>query len=243
MSKRDPFLAPQVESRRGGPAKQPLSRGAIVSEGLRQLRTGGESLSLRKVAAALETGPASLYAYVEDLDELRALVLDHALKDVALGGTAGAWRERVNAVLESYVSVLSASPALARLAFGTIAVGPNALRIVEKLLALLTEAGADPDSSAWGVDLLVLYVTAIAAEHTGGGHPGVEGPVAQALDRATEQDYPHVFAARARLLSGTGVQRFGWALDVLVGGILNARPPNPQALTPRAPAPTRRRRS
>jgi AcrR family transcriptional regulator len=207
--------------------KQPLSRDAIVSEALRQLRSdSGESMSLRKVAAALETGPASLYAYVDDLNELQALVLDRALGEVALGATKGTWRARLEALLESYMRVLAASPGLARLAFGTIAVGPNALRILEKLLALLAEAGVDTATSAWAVDLLMLQVTATAAEHAGGGDPAApEGPVVRALARASEQAYPRVHAARDDLLSGTGEQRFAWAIDVLVRGILEVRRP------------------
>lgn len=235
MAKRDPFQAPHVESRRGGPVKEPLSRDAIVAEALRQIASdGGEGISLRKVAAALETGPASLYAYVENLDELRALVLDRALGSVSLGGTKGTWRERLHKVLESYVGVLSASPGLARLAFGTIAVGPNALRILDRLLALLDEAGASAGTRAWAVDLLLLYVTAIAAEHAGTGHPVArEGPVARALDRASERDFPNVHAARDQLLTGSGDERFSWAIDVLVRGLLGANSPEPQAKTAR----------
>src|SRR6185369_12030599 len=97
-----------------------------------------KGMSLRKVAAALDTGPASLYAYVNDLDELHALVLDRALAKVKVAGDKGAgWRERLLRVLGSYARVLSASPGLAQLAFGTMAVGPNALRITEAVLALL----------------------------------------------------------------------------------------------------------
>jgi AcrR family transcriptional regulator len=200
-----------------------LSRDAIVAEALRQVASGSdEGMSLRKVAVALETGPATLYAYVEDLDELRALVLDRALERVALGGSRGTWRERLNAVLESYVRVLSASVGLARLAFGTVAVGPNALRIVEKLLALLEEAGVPAATRAWAIDLLLLYVTATAAEHAGTGHPAApEGPVAKALECVSEKDFPRIHAARDDLLSGSGDERFSWALDVLVKGILD----------------------
>src|SRR5947207_101727 len=77
MTARDPFRSSQVESRRNRPAKAPLSRDAIVAEALRQITApDGRGMSLRKVATALDTGPASLYAYVADMNELRALVLD-----------------------------------------------------------------------------------------------------------------------------------------------------------------------
>ncbi len=229
MSARDPFHAPDVASRRGGPAKDPLSRDAIVTEALRQLSSHGPlGMSLRKVAAALQTGPASLYAYVRDLDELHALVLDRALAKVQLrsAGKSG-WRGRVLRVLQSYARVLGRSPGLAQLAFGIVAVGPNALRITETLLALLDEGGVAPATAAWAVDLLILYVTAIVAEHTGDrAHPGPEGAVARAIGGASERDYPRISAARAHLLSGPPEARFDWAIEVLLRGIVQTpRPP------------------
>jgi len=112
MGERSPFERREVTSRRGGPAKAPLSRDAIVAEALHQLsREGLEGMSLRKIAAALETGPASLYAYVDDLSALRALVLDRALASVDVRGSMRhAWRERLVRLLGSYLRVLSQTP-------------------------------------------------------------------------------------------------------------------------------------
>lgn len=222
---RNPFEVPHVASRRGGPVKQPLSREAIVAEALRQLTADGlKGMSLRKVALALETGPASLYAYVDDLAALYALVLDRALGEVNIRGSAKAdWRARLVSVLESYAGVLSASPGLAQLAFGTVAIGPNALRISESLLALLDEGGVDLATGAWAVDLLVLYVTAIVAEHSGSVDPvAPEGAIARAITGVSAQQYPRIYAAREQLLSGTPKERFTWAIDVLLGGILQS---------------------
>jgi hypothetical protein len=57
---RNPFDAPTVESRRGGPVKPPLGRDAIVADALRQITTPRtQGMSLRAVAAALDTGPAT----------------------------------------------------------------------------------------------------------------------------------------------------------------------------------------
>jgi AcrR family transcriptional regulator len=200
-------------------------------------------MSLRKVATALDTGPASLYAYVEDLDELYALILDRALAKVSLRGAANTgWRKRLHGVLTSYARVLTASPGLAQLAFGTIAVGPNALRITEQLLALLEEGGVDLATGAWAVDLLVLYVTAIVAERGNGVDPAApEGPVARAVAAVSVRDYPRLHAARAEMLSGTGEERFTWALDVLLEGLLQSRR-SPQARTARATTRPRARR-
>lgn len=219
----DPFNARSVASRRGGPTKKPLSRDVIVDEALRQLQEDGpKGMSLRKIAAALDTGPASLYAYVDDLEALHALVLDRALADVDIQAAAEAgWRENLHRVLESYAQTLSASPGLAQLAFGRIAIGPNALRIVETLLDLLAEGGVDLATAAWTVDLLILYVTAIVAEHTRRADPvSADGPVSQAILGISEELYPRIHAARVHLLSGTPKERFAWAIEAMLNGML-----------------------
>lgn len=222
VSQRDPFGASGVQSRRTRPAKPPLSRDAIVEEALRQVTSEDDgAMSLRKIAKALDTGPASLYAYVNDLSELQALVLDRALEAVKVEA-AGSWRDRLEELLRSYIEVLTSSPTLAMMAFQTTAVGPNALRIAEAFLELLAQAGVDQQNAAWAIDMLSMFVTAVAAEHANGSDPGApDGPVTQAINRAPANDYPRIHAARTDIMSGTGDERFAWSVDVLVRGILS----------------------
>lgn len=233
---RNPFEAREVTSRRGGPVKAPLSREGIVREALRQLKRDGlAGMSLRKVATALKTGPASLYAYVDDLQELQALVLDGALADVRARTPKGAdWRANIESLLRSYLEVLFATPGLAQLALGTIAIGPNALRITERFLGLLSEAGADRRTAAWAADLFLLYATAIAAEHGGrdAKHDPAnpQGAVARAVRGVSAGAYPHIHAAREEILAGGGGERVAWAIDVLLKGILSASVVPPAAI-------------
>lgn len=230
MGTRNPFQAPEVTSRRGGPAKEPLSRDVIVTAALELLRRdGAEGMSLRKVASALDTGPASLYVYVENLQELQALVLDRALAEVKTDGARGrGFQQRITALLSSYLQVLGGTPGLADLALSTIAAGPNALRITEALLGHLDEGGVDPATAAWAVDLLTLYVTAVAAEqsHRPAGE-GALGPIARVIGAVSPQEYPRIFAAREELLSGPG--RVSWALEAILTGILQTPRANPRS--------------
>lgn len=222
VPQRDPFRASEVASRRTRPAKPPLSRDAIVEEALRQITSeAGGALNLRKIAQALDTGPASLYVYVNDMSELQALVLDRALAGVRVDQAEGSWRERLEGLLRSYAEVLMRSPAVALMAFRTTAVGPNALRIAEALLELLAEAGVDQANAAWAIDMLTMLITSVAAEHAHGSNPGApDGPVAQAINRAPADEYPRIHAARTEIMSGTGEERFAWSVDVLIRGIL-----------------------
>jgi AcrR family transcriptional regulator len=221
MQNRNPFHAPDVMSRRGGPAKVALSRDAIVGEALGLLmREGLQGMSLRKVASALDTGPASLYAYVQNLQELRALVLDRALAGVKTDrARRRTWRQRLMALLESYLHVLFDTPGLAELAMSTIAAGPNALRIIEALLEILEEGDVDRATAAWAVDLLALYVTAFAAEQSHRRDaPDALGPIARVLGAVSAHEYPRISAASEDLVAGPG--RVEWALEVLLKGIL-----------------------
>ncbi len=227
MGIRNPFEAPDVTSRRGGPVKQPLSRDVIVSVALELLiRDGIEGMSLRKVAAALDTGPATLYAYVDNLLELRTLVLDRALTSVVIPRSKGDdWRSPLIAILESYSNALRQSPGLAQVAMNTIVVGPTALRIIEALLSLLEQAGADQTTAAWAVDLLILYATATAAEHNDATKRidtgDALGPLLKILGSISKKEYPKIYASREQLVSGNGPERFYWAVDVLLNGILH----------------------
>lgn len=116
-----------IISRRNRPAKAPLSRKVIVSTALHILEGEGVSgLSLRRIAAALDTGAASLYVYVANLEELHALILDQALAAAQVTEARSLpWRERLKTFLRTYLNVLYNRQGLAQLALSTIACAPT----------------------------------------------------------------------------------------------------------------------
>jgi AcrR family transcriptional regulator len=199
-------------------------------------RDGLAGLSLRRVAAALDTGAASLYVYLANLDELHALMLDQALAAVRLPKSRRlSWRDRLKAFLLWYLHVLYDRRGLAQLALSTISSGPHTLRIWERLLGLLKEGGIDDAKAGWGVDLLTLYVTAIAAEKSNWRERG-EGPgrVKEALLAASAEEFPLVFAFQEALLTGDAEARLDWALDILIDGIAAGRVPRKTSAAHRA---------
>jgi AcrR family transcriptional regulator len=219
-----------IISRRNRPAKSPLSRGVIVSTALHILeREGLPGLTLRRIATALDTGPASLYVYVANLDELHALMLDRALEPVHLSGSRRLpWRDRLTALLRDYLNVLYERQGLAQIALLTIAAGPSSLRIWEMLLNLLEEGGVDDLKAAWGVDLLILYVQRRE------GDQSLER-VKKALSTASKDQLPRVFALKDALLAGDGASRNAWALDVIIDGIAGGGSQSAATAAPRVP--------
>ena len=72
-------------STRDRPAKAPLSEAAIVDAALAVARADGlAAVTMRRVAAELDTGAASLYVYVRNRDELLHAMLDRVAGEVPL---------------------------------------------------------------------------------------------------------------------------------------------------------------
>ena len=210
-------------SRRERPAKPALTRDGIVGLAVGIMRAEGlEKVTMRRLAQELDTGPASLYVYVRNTAELHAAVLDTLLATVEAPAD-GTWLDRLTGTLRTYVELLHAHPSLARSALVTRPSGPGALGLLDTLLGLLSEGGVPGDRAAWGVDILLLVMTASAAEHgTRDETPGSaaeEEALATAIRRADPETHPHIAALGAELLSGDGPERFTWAVRVLVAGI------------------------
>ncbi|MFD9903411.1 TetR/AcrR family transcriptional regulator [Streptomyces sp. NPDC059063] len=211
-------------SRRARPAKAPLSRDLIVRTGLEILDHHGlDALTMRRVAKELDTGPASLYVYVANRDDLMAAMLDEALGQVPLT-SEGTWQEQLHALAAATVAAMSRHEGLAAVALGAIPTGANVLLILDRMLALLKQGGLDDTTAAWAVDLIHLHIAAAGAEQSAYDTRGAdEGDTVAAADRryaALPADrYPMVTSLRHALFSPG--DRDTWGLRVLINGILN----------------------
>jgi len=211
-------------NRRSRPAKTPLSIDLIVDTSLQLLIAGGiEALSLRKVAIQLDTGAASLYVYVDNLEALQELILDKALGKVSLQlKSQKTWRPKLIAILESYFQVLCTTPGLAQLALSVYASGPNSLKFTEAILATLLEGKFSNRDAAWTIDLLLLYTTSIAAEQTQRKYRDDNlNRLQQTIIHVSDTEFPAIFKLQKDLFSG-GRARFHWALDAIINGVLRS---------------------
>ncbi|WP_432829487.1 TetR/AcrR family transcriptional regulator [Dactylosporangium sp. CA-092794] len=217
----------QPRSRRDRPAKPALSRQGIIDAALAILHDEGlDKVTMRRVAAAVDSGHASLYVYVRDTEDLHAQILDALLGEIApSAGGEGGWRDRLKALLTAYGNLLGRHPGIARMAMSTQPSGPNYAALVEAVLALLREGGVSDRQAAWGVDLLLLYPTALAVEHS---NPKVNAQRADALSEMATQlptvdpaQFPNIARLGTALVSGDGAARAHWALNVILDGLLS----------------------
>jgi len=217
--------APAPLSRRERPAKPALTRERIIDAALAILEEDGlGKVTMRRIAAALDTGPASLYVYVRNTEDLHGQILDALLGRMAPVPDHGSWRDRLHALLTGYGQVLFDHPEIARMTMRSYPVGPHYFALGENILELLGEGGVPDERAAWALDLLLASVTATAVEH-GAEEATSEGTqalsiLAAAIAVTPRETYPRIARLGDELLTGTGIERFTWSLDVLINGIL-----------------------
>ena len=221
------------QSRRERPAKSALTRQGIIAAALAILRDESlDKVTMRRIAEVLDTGPASLYVYVRNTADLHVQILDTLLGSITESlPTRGTWRDRLQQVLTHYMLVLFEYPEIARMTLTTHPSGPNYLTLVEHILALLQEGGMSDREAAWAVDLLLLYATANAAEHStrksSAQAANEDSALAAVIATVDASIYPHIARLDGELLSGSGPDRFKWGIDVFLAGVLSA----PRAFT------------
>ncbi|HEY0471857.1 MAG TPA: TetR/AcrR family transcriptional regulator, partial [Kribbella sp.] len=216
--------------------REPLSRERIVDAAMRLLlEQGYDAVSMRKVAQALGTGPASLYAHVANKKELDQLLVDRAAREMEIPeADPERWQEQLKDAMRSILKVMRAYPGVARAAIGQVPLGEQALISTERMLAIL-KAGNIPDqAAAWAVDLIPLYVTAIAFEES------VQGAWAwtkEDVDRFVTElrgffqslpadRFPITLALAGALTAGSsGDERFEFGIQVIVAGLASLVPP------------------
>ncbi len=221
-------------------AKPRLSLELIVRTGLDILLDEGlDAVSMRRVAQALDTGPASLYAHVATKDELVELMLDRVLEEVPLPvPDPRHWQEQVKELLRGQVHAMHAHPGIARIAWQVmVPVGPNALRHGEALLSLLRAGGLSLTQAAYAGDALSLYTKAFAYEGSIWSSGAIDPDDAAARGRRMVEYMnslpPDAFANMLRIgelfSAETAAERFEFGLDMLLGGLTALKRP------PRAP--------
>lgn len=223
---------PTPQSRRERPSKPALTREGIIDTAVSLMEQEGlRRVTVRRLAQALDAGPASLYVYLANTAELHAAILDRLIGRVdlqAARSTETPWRTRLNAVLADYQQVLFDNPALALPALSARPSGENHLALLETLLALLAEGGVPDLQAAWGVDILLQSATASATEISARREDSnAEADWAQlrrTLAGASADVHPHIHAQADNLTSGTPTERRRWIVDMLLNGILSTSP-------------------
>jgi AcrR family transcriptional regulator len=217
-------------STRDRPAKAPLSEDAVVDAALAILKSDGlEAVTMRRVAAALDTGAASLYVYVSGREGLLQAMLDRVTATIQLEAPDPArWRAQLHSLLERVHQALVNHPGIAAMTLADPPTTEAVLLLTENLLGILLAGGLDPQDAAWACDIFVLLVTAAAREDDVRRPPGRSGDergeqvdeIYKTFTGLPPDRFPLIAAHAAQMVAGDSGERFRFAIDVVIDGVV-----------------------
>jgi AcrR family transcriptional regulator len=204
---------------------------------------GLDALTMRRLAAALDVTPMSLYNHVADKAELIDVMLDYVIGDIvkACAEDQGSWEARLRALACRNYELWRRHPGLARIYTEGVTLGPNGLAQVEHALGLLREAGFNDEDAADAFYLLWHYQVASvlvgrarpvdATMRTGRSDGSAESRIALYFSALPMGEIPNVVALASHLNGGN----FEFGLDILLSGLRTrlAAAPAPKKSTKR----------
>jgi AcrR family transcriptional regulator len=209
------------------PPRAPLSREAITDAALAIVDAEGlEGLSMRRLAQELGTGAASLYAHVSGKPELMQLLIDRMAAEIeAPPPDPDNWQEQIKDYARAMRRALTAHRDLAGASLANIPTGPNALRSIDGMLAILRAGGLPDRVVAYAADLIPQFVTADAYEGSLFAQrmerePEYFDELARYFASLPAERFPNVAALVDELMDpGEQDERFEFGLEVIVRGL------------------------
>ncbi len=222
---RPPRRGRELPQRRRSP--RVLSREIILDAALAILDEQGlDAVTMRAVAERLDTGPASLYAHVADKDEMINALLDRVISEIELPSRVDArrWQKQLKQLCHAIRDAFAEHRDIARATMGTVPTGERAMELVELMIAAMLAGGVSERNAALAVDLLTLYVSAVAFEESLEENKFADSQryhdELRAYFAALPADrFPHLQAMAFALTVHEGDERFDFGLDMLIGGL------------------------
>lgn len=221
--------AATVRLGQAGERKPPITVEAIVGTAFDIVaREGYDALSMRRVATALNTGPASLYAHVINKDDLDDLLIGQICAGIDLPvPDPAAWRQQILSVCAQLRDQYLRYPGISRAALAIVPTNLETLRLSEGMLAILLAGNVAPRTAAWAIDALVLYTNAYCLEtYLVGQHRGQDGhdwvvSRDELFHRFTAlpDTFPHTRRYAAELTAGQGHERFDFTMALMLDGV------------------------
>jgi len=210
--------------------RRTLSQDLIVDTALELLgKASLDTVSMRRVAQELGTGPASLYAHVGNKEELYELMLDRLLGRLPRPEPDPTrWTEQILAMAKAQLALFAAYPGIARVGLETVVpVGPNALAYGEAVLAVFRAGGLSDRTAVYAFDTLSLWCTAFAYELGAVQTGEFDEETITARSReigaymaARPTQFPNLLGV-GQILSGAKAEdRFEFAIDVFLAGLV-----------------------
>ena len=207
--------------------RDPITQEEIVETALRILDSEGlEGLSMRRIAEELDTGAASLYWHVGSKDGLLDLLFDRVIGEQQVPDPDPArWQEQLKQVARLQRATILRHRDIVAVSLGRIPMGPNALRYIERVLAILRAGGVPDDLAVSGHLLLIAVVNGFTLDESADEQPSSDTG-APSQDAARDYiaslplaQFPNLTAVADQYAEVDQDERFELLLDLFVGGL------------------------
>jgi AcrR family transcriptional regulator len=186
---REPIWTRPEHAAVGRPAER--SRAEITTAAIAVAdRDGLAAVSMRRVAAELDTGAASLYRYLGGRDDLLDLMVDATGAEYELAPPTGDWLADLVAVGTQARAIMRRHPWLPALLSTRAGFGPHGVDLLEHVLSVLADHPADAATKLEAFAVLNA-ATAMFAQAEAAGPAAPE-------ERARQVAYLHSVAAAGR---------------------------------------------
>jgi AcrR family transcriptional regulator len=209
--------------------KAPITVEQVIDTALGVIATEGyEALTMRRLAGALDTGPASLYAHVVNKADLDDLLIGRLCAELVLPEPdPAAWREQIRGVCTQIRDQYLKYPGISRAALAMVPTDLETMRVNEGMLAILLAGGIAPQATAWAIDALLLYVAAYCLEASivrqRSAHDDAwvldRDELLRRLTALPAQTFPHTTRHAAEITAGEGHDRFDFTLTLMIDGL------------------------
>jgi AcrR family transcriptional regulator len=222
----------RVPQRGRGRRRDPLTQEAIVAAAIRVLdRDGLAVFSMRRVAEELDTGAASLYWHVGSKDGLLDLILEEVIGeqvDEIPDPDPERWREQLKGVARTMRGAILQHRDIVQISIGRVPMGPNAVRLSERVLAILRAGGVPDELAVQSYLLMISVVNGFTMDETGYADAAVETapPAEEAaelvrgyLESLPADQFPNLTEVAEHFAVTDQDARFELLLDLFVDGL------------------------
>jgi AcrR family transcriptional regulator len=204
-------------------SRRPLDREFILTGALDIIDThGAEALTMRSLAAHLESGTTTLYRHFANRAALIAAVIDRVISEVDVSDTdvaTGTWQQICKSLTQRLFDAFAAHRNLGSLLVENPPIGQATEARRELVLAILLRDGFTPDTAGRLYATMTHYVRGFAIQlssHSDNQQPQAATPVTLAgTDPVRFPATAKTFASGA--LPMTLAEEFTYGLDLILG--------------------------
>ncbi|WP_127357112.1 TetR/AcrR family transcriptional regulator [Actinacidiphila soli] len=184
-------------------------------------REGLEAVSMRRVAAVLGTGAASLYRYVATRDDLLDLMTDSTAGEYDLSAPSGDWQADLLEIAHQARKIMRRHHWLPTLVITRPTLGPHAIDLLEHVLDVLAGHPANPARKLEAFALLNALTALFVQNELTTAHPGAQRQFAHLHHVAAGGSHPRIAALLAATSpEGNSRDPFATVLTRTLTGVL-----------------------